>query len=333
MSHHDHTVEDVARAAGVSLMTVSRAINGRPGVGEETRRRVLAIAERMGYRPSRVARGLASRRASAVAIVFPDMANPFFAILAKSATDVARAREVNVFIMNTDENPSREISAYESLLEERIDGVIIAASRLPSKILREEIARFRSPVLVNSLVTGPGIANVDVDDRAGILEAVTHLFARGRRRIAFVAGPRESGSARRRLSGYKAALAKAGVAFDPLLVTRCKPDIEGGMKAIAVLLEREPNIDAVVAHNDITAIGVLRGLQRAGRRVPEDVGVIGVDDIPYAELVKPALSTLRVDIGELGRLAMTALLDLRDGKEVEALPLMLPELVIRDSSG
>jgi LacI family transcriptional regulator len=333
MSHEGHTVEDVARAAGVSLMTVSRAINGRPGVGEETRRRVLAIAEHMGYRPSRVARGLASRRASAVAIVFPDMANPFFAILAKSATDVARSRDINVFIMNTDESPSREISAYESLHEERIDAVIIAASRLASKTLRMEIGRFGSPVLVNSLVTGPGIANVDVDDRAGILDAVAHLLARGRRRIAFVAGPRESSSARRRLSGYKAALAQAGKAFDPLLVTRCKPDIEGGMRAIELILGREPDIDAVIAHNDITAIGVLRGLQRAGRRVPEDVGVIGVDDIPYAELVKPALSTLRVDIGALGRLAMTALLDLREGKEVETLPPMRPELVLRESSG
>ena len=332
MGHERHTVEDVARAAGVSLMTVSRAMNGRPGVGEKTRKRVLEIAGRMGYRPSRVARGLASRSASALGIVFPDMANPFFAILAKAATDVARSRDVNVFIINTDEDPGRELLALESLHAERIDGVIVAASRLPARTLRDEILRFKAPVLVNSLVTGPGIANVDVDDRSGMLEAVAHLFARGRRRIAFVAGPRESGSARRRLSGYRAGLAAADFPFDPRLVSRCKPDIEGGQRSIGALLERYPDIDAVLAHNDITAIGVLRGLQRAGRRVPEDVAVIGVDDIPYAALVRPSLSTLRVDIAEIGRRAMTALLDLRDGKLVESLKPLHPELVLREST-
>jgi len=333
MTQERHTVEDVAREAGVSLMTVSRAMNGRPGVGEQTRRRILDIAERMGYRPSRVARGLASRRASALGIVFPDMANPFFAILAKAATDVARSRDVNVFILNTDEDPEREISAYESLHEERIDGVIVAASRLSAKRLRAEIARFSAPVLVNSVVTGPGIANVDVDDRAGILEAVAHLYSRGRRRIAFVAGPRASGSARRRLSGYRAGLDEGGLAFDPRLVTHSKPDTEGGMRATAAILEREPDIDAVIAHNDITAIGVLRGLELAGRRVPEDVAVLGVDDIPYAALVRPSLSTLRIDIAALGRLAMTALLDLREGRPVEPLRPLRPELVFRESSG
>ncbi|MDA8411068.1 MAG: LacI family DNA-binding transcriptional regulator [Treponema sp.] len=333
MSKERHTVEDVAREAGVSLMTVSRTMNGRPGVGEETRRRVLEIAARMGYRPSPVARGLASRRASSLGIVLPDLANPFFSILAKAAVDEARGRGVNVFIINTDERPSLERAAYASLREERIAGVVVAASRLPARHLREEAASFDWPVLVNSLVTGAGIANVDVDDEAGIFEAVSHLLGAGRRHVAFVAGPRESGSARRRVAGYKAGLAAGGIAFDPELLVRAKPDIEGGMRSVVALLSRERRIDAVIAHNDITAIGVLRGLEAAGRGIPSDVAVIGVDDIPYAALVRPSLSTVRIDIPELGRRAMAALLDLRDGKVFEPGPCLRPELVLRESSG
>lgn len=314
-------------------MTVSRAMNGRPGVGEPTRRRVLALAERMGYRPNRMARGLASRRSTALGIVFPDMANPFFGILAKAATDVARGRDINVFVINTDEDPVRELSAYESLIEERIDGVIVAASRLSAPILRASIARFSAPVLVNSVVRGPGILNVDVDDREGMLEAVAHLIARGRRRIAFVGGPRSSGSAKRRYAGYRTGLERAGLPLDPLLVVRTLPDIEGGARAIGRLLEAAPDIDAVLAHNDITAIGVLRGLATAGREVPADVAVMGVDDIPFAALVRPSLSTLRVDIASLGRRAMTLLLASRDGEEIVELPPLRPELVIRESSG
>ncbi len=332
MANKRSTIEDVARVAGVSLMTVSRAINGRPGVGEETRRSVIELAERMGYRPSRVARGLATRRTATLGIVFPDMANPFFAILAKGATDIARAADLNVFIMNTDEDPELELTAFDSLIEEHIDGVIVAASRLPRRRLLEQVSRFGSAVLVNSDIGGPGIANVDVDDRWGILEAVKHLVACGRRRIAFVAGPRESGSARRRLAGYRAGLVRAGMSPEPSLIERCIPDIEGGSRAAAVLLSREPSLDAIIAYNDITAIGVLRGLAESGRRVPADVAVIGVDDVPYAALVRPSLTTLKVDISGLGRLAMGVLLELRAGQELAPMEAIRPQLIIRESA-
>jgi LacI family transcriptional regulator len=332
MQKRRRTVEDVARAAGVSLMTVSRAISGRPGVSESTRRAILKIAARMDYRPSRVARGLASRKTSTLGIVFPDMANPFFAILAKAASDVARAADLNVFIMNTDEDPAFELSAYDSLVEEHIDGVIVAASRLPRRRLREAVSRFRAPVLVNSDVRGAGIAHVDVDDKAGILDAVGHLLGAGRRRIGLIAGPKESGSARRRLAGFKAGLAREEMRFDPDVVERCIPDIEGGMRATAALVERRPSLDAIIAYNDVTAIGVLRALAIAGRRVPDDVAVIGVDDVPYAALVRPSLTTLRVDISAVGRLAMTVLLALRDGKEIERLPPLKPALIVRESA-
>lgn len=325
------TIEDVAREAGVSLMTVSRAVNGRPGVGEATRRRVLDIAARLGYRPDRRASALASKSSKALGLVLPDMANPFFAILAKAATDLARAEDLNVFVMNTDEDPERELSAYLSLLEERIDGVLVAASRLSPRRLRAAVTHFASPILVNSQVRGPGIGNVDVDDRGGMLEAVKHLVGSGRRTIAFAAGPKTSVSAGRRLEGYRAGLLEGGLRAGEELVLRVVPDIEGGRRAVHDLLEAEPSIDAILAHNDITAIGVMRGLAEAGRRIPDDVAVLGVDDIPFAALVRPSLSTVRVDIAELGRRAMALLLARREGRELEPSAPLATTLVLRES--
>jgi LacI family transcriptional regulator len=332
MSQQRKTVEDVARAAGVSLMTVSRAINGRPGVSEETRRVVIAIAEEMGYRPSRLASGLASRSASSFGIVLPDMANPYFATLAKAATDVAREAGLPVFVMNTDEDPALELAAYDALNDERINGLVVSGSRLPHKKLEEAMRHFRASVLVNSALHGEGIVNVDVDDKRGVEDIVAYLRSTGRRRIGFVAGPRESTSGRRRLAGLKASLRLHDVPFDAGSIERCIPNMEGGRKAVISLLERRPRLDAVIAYNDVTAIGILRGLEEAGRRVPADIAVVGVDDIAYAALVHPALTTLRVDIAALGRMAMTSLLDLRGGRPAPRWEPLRPELVIRESA-
>lgn len=333
MGKRRSTIADVAEAAGVSIMTVSRAVNGRPGVGEGTRDKVRAIAEGLGYRPDRRASALASRSSAALGIVFPDMANPFFAILAKAATDTARARGLNVFVMNTDESPTRELSAFASLHEERIEGIIVAGSRLSPTRLGAALEAFAGVVLVNNSTIGPNIANVDVDDRSGMIQAVTHLLAKGRTRIAFAAGPRVSVSAQRRLAGYRTALAGGGLAFERRRVVKCTPDIEGGRGAAIAILGLDPDVDAIIAYNDITAIGVMRGLADSGRRIPEDVAVIGGDDIPYAALVRPSLSTLRVDIPLLGRTAMSVLLALRDGTPLAPVAALEPELIVRESSG
>ncbi|MGA2545979.1 MAG: LacI family DNA-binding transcriptional regulator [Rectinemataceae bacterium] len=325
-------VEDVAIAAGVSSMTVSRAINGLPGVGAEVRQRVLETAAGLGYRPSRVARGLAGRKTSTLGIVLPDMANPFFAILAKAATDVARSADKNVFVMNTDESPALERAALASLASEAIDGVIVAGSRLPSAGLVAAVSRFDAAVLVNRNPAGPRVDAVNVDDRSGAVEAVAYLVAAGRRRVGFIAGPRASLSGRRRLAGYRWGLEAGGIRYDPALVERCVPTIDGGAEAVKSLLGRAASLDAILAYNDLAAIGALRALEDAGRAVPGDVAVIGADDVPYAALVRPALSTIRVDISALGRHAMSRLLALGEGRELEPAAAIVPELVLRESA-
>jgi LacI family transcriptional regulator len=326
------TVEDVAAAVGVSIMTVSRAINGRPGVSAELRRQVLETAASLGYRPSRVARGLASRRTSTLGIILPDISNPFFAILAKAATDVAREDDKNVFIMNTDEDPALEGRALASLASEAIDGVIVAGSRLPIAALVAAVSRFDAAVLVNRDRAGPRVDAVNVDDRAGAADAVAYLIGAGRRRIGFIAGPRASQSGRRRLQGYRRGLEAAGLAFLPDRIERGIPTLEGGAAAARALLARFPSLDAILAYNDLVAIGAMRALQEAGRSVPGDVAVIGADDVPYAALVSPSLSTVRVDISELGKSAMSRLLALGEGSELEPLPAVRPELILREST-
>ena len=313
-------------------MTVSRAINGRDGVSSEVRRRVLETAAALGYRPSRVARGLASRRTSTLGIVLPDMANPFFAILAKAATDVARAADKNVFMINTDEDPAREREALESLAGEAIDGVIVAGSRMSAPALVEAVSRFDAAVLVNRDRAGPRVDAVNVDDRAGAIEAVAYLAGRGRRRIAFLAGPWASLSGRRRLGGYRWGLKQASLGYEAGLVERSVPTMEGGCEAATRLASRDSSVDAILAYNDLVAIGAMRALADLGRSVPDDVAVIGADDVPYAALVRPALTTVKIDISALGRMAMSRLLTLCDGNELEDAPEFVPELVIREST-
>jgi LacI family transcriptional regulator len=326
------TLENVASAVGVSTMTVSRALNGRPGVGPEARRRILEAAADLGYRPSRVARGLARCKTSTLGLVLPDISNPFFSILAKGAIDVARVADKNVFIMNTDEDPALEEEALASLAGEAIDGVIVAGSRLPKAALAAAIARFDAAVFINRAPTGPRVDAVNVDDRAGAAEAITYLIGRGRRRIACIAGPRSSVSGSRRLAGYREGLESGGLPFARAIVERCVPTLEGGAEALRTLLDRVPEIDALVAYNDLAAIGAMRALLETGRSVPGDVSVIGSDDVPYATIVRPALSTIRVDLTALGRNAMSRLLALGEGDRLEPSPIIRPQLLIREST-
>jgi Transcriptional regulators len=326
------TLEDVAAAAGVSTMTVSRAINGRPGVGPELRRRILESAGSLGYRPSRVARGLASSKTSTVGIILPDISNPYFSILAKAATDVARAADKNVFILNTDEDPELEAQALSSLAGEAIDGVIVAGSRLSSKALAEATAPFDAAVFINRPSAGARADSVNVDDQAGAAAAVAYLVGQGRKRIAFIAGPQASMSGRRRLAGYRKGLATGDLSYDSGLVERCAPTLQGGAEALCRILARQKDLDALLAYNDLVAIGAMQALEAAGLFVPRDVAVIGADDVPYASIVRPALSTLRVDIAALGRSAMSRLLSLCEGEALEPAPALMPELILRDSA-
>lgn len=328
------TVQDVARAAGVSLMTVSRAVNGREGIGEQTRTRILELARQMGYRPSQIARSLATRQTATLGLVVPDVSNPFFAHIARGAEDAAYENGYSVFLLNSEEDVARERAALDSLWQKEVAGVILCSSRLPQEELQVFFDRFPHMVLVNRELQTPqpNIATINVDDRAGAGMAVGHLLAGGRRTIAFIAGPESSVSGLRRLEGYKAGLAAASRPFDSGLLAYCPPTTQGGLQATLQLLKAHPEVDAILAYNDLVAVGTLQACKERGQNVPQQVAVIGADDIPLASLVQPGLSTLGVDQYEIGRAAIALLVEMfvQDPPPAQAM-IISPKLVLRET--
>ncbi|MEA3334884.1 MAG: LacI family DNA-binding transcriptional regulator [Chloroflexota bacterium] len=359
------TIEDVAKAAGVSRQTVSRVLNHKSDVSDETRHRILQIIDQLGYRPSRIARGLATDRTGTFGLVFPDVANPYFAEIVRGAEDVARERDNSVFLCNTDENPQRELTALRSLDAQQVDGILLCSPRLNDDELRSLIPRLPPLVLVNHLLrfnrrpvandrlSGSGqqlspasteqatgqkgvmVSAVLVDDGAGSAAAVKHLWARGHRHIGLLAGPSISHSSQRRIQGYSEQLVALADHVDSALIRYCQATAAGGQQAAAVLLTDHPEITALVTYNDLVAAGALRACRTLNRRVPEDVAIVGCDDIYMASLVTPELTTLRVSGRALGQEAMRLLLsDLAAGNGTDRSReiWMRPTLVVRESA-
>ena len=330
------TMADVAREAGVSSMTVSRVINNKEDVRAATRERVVAVIERLGYRPSGIARGLATRRTGTLGLVVPDVANPFFADVARGVEHVAYGEGYNVFLCNTEEDPERELGVLKSLEEKRVDGLVLCSSRLDEEELRAIVTRHSAAVLVNRRLEGQGVrlaTRVLVDDEAGGRLATRLLLEAGHRMVAFLAGPRVSHSGRERGKGYRAALVEGGVVDNGARVRHCAPTVEGGQQAARELLDVYPRTTALFCYNDLVAVGALQACAELGRRVPEDVAVVGYDDIPLAALVTPALTTCRVPRYELGARTVRLLLDQIHGCSDGCEEILLqPELVVRDSA-
>lgn len=324
---------DIAKEAGVSLMTVSRVINGKPDVSAATRQRVLEIADRLGYRPNRIAQGLATKHTGTLGLVVPDVANPFFAEVARGAEHVAYAAGYNVFLCNTDEDPAREMAVLRSLEEKRVDGVVLCSSRLEDEELRAALVHQSAAVLVNRRLEGANVSAVLVNDEMGGWMATQHLLQTGHRAIGFLAGPPVSRSGQQRYQGYRAALAAAGIRYDPHWVRHCSPVVDGGLNAARELLTAHHNLTAIVCYNDLVAVGALQACAELGFCVPDDVAVIGFDDILLAALVTPSLTTCHVARFDLGSQAMRLLLEHIQGRSNEYQEITLqPRLVVRASA-
>jgi LacI family transcriptional regulator len=327
------TMADVAREASVSLMTVSRVINNKGDVSPSTRQRVLEIIEQLGYRPSSIARGLVTQRTGTLGLVMPDVANPFFADVARGAEHVAHAEGYNVFLCNTDEHPGREVAVLQSLEEKRVDGIVLCSSRLDDSQLRTLLDRHPAVVLVNRRMEGESVGRVLIDDQAGGRAATQHLLRAGHRAVGFLAGPPTSRSGRQRAKGYRAALAAAGLPYNPVWVQHCSPIVEGGYETARQWLTACPELTALFCYNDLVAVGALQACAELGRQVPDDLAVVGYDDIPLAALVTPPLTTCRVPRYEMGAQAMRLLLNQIDGCPGKCDQIVLPpELIVRASA-
>jgi len=326
---------DVAREVGVSMMTVSRVINDKDDVSPATRQRVLEAIERLGYRPSGIARGLATHHTGTLGLVIPDVANPFFAEVARGVEQIAYAEGYNVFLCNTDEDPERELDVLGSLEEKRVDGIVLCSSRLDSVDLQLLVNANPAVVLINRRVDGGerSAAAVLVDDVLGGQLTAGHLLSRGHRAIGFLSGPVESRSGQGRVEGYRQALVAHHIPSRPEWVAACAPVAHAGAAAARQLLTAHRDLTALLCYNDLVAVGALRACAELGLRVPKDLAIVGFDDIPLAALVAPALTTCRVPRHELGTRAVELLLArIREETATEQEIVLVPELVVRASA-
>ncbi|MCR9121727.1 MAG: LacI family transcriptional regulator [Phyllobacteriaceae bacterium] len=324
------TLDDVATLAGVSRMTVSRVLNNRGGASQETQRRIREAASQLNYRPNAMARSLKSRRSQTVGVMVPDISNPFFPEIFRGAESIAQAHGYTLILSNVVESADREVEVLEKLLAQQVDGIIWCSARMPGDALAESLRTARQVVLVNR-TTDPELArSVTVDYGLGARLAVEHLTQIGVRRVGIVAGPDWSYGARERLSGVTDALADCGVAAGRIL--HCDPTIDGGRMAAASMLADDRSIDGLICYNDLTAIGATQACRNLRIGVPDDLALLGFDDIDMAQLVTPTITSLGVERYEIGRAAMTLLLKLIEGRPAEDKIVLHPKLAVRGST-
>ncbi|GAA3346308.1 LacI family DNA-binding transcriptional regulator [Amorphoplanes nipponensis] len=321
------TIKDVARAAGVSPSTVCRALSAPELVRAETRERVRRSAAELDYSPNRAARGLITGRTGNLGLVVPDLGNPFFPGVVKGIQARAREADHAVFLADTDEDPAAEVRLVRTLAKQ-VDGLVLCSPRMSGTELRG-FATQTPLVLLNRRVGR--IPAVTVDNPGGMRQAVTHLTALGHRRIAYVAGPRTSWSNRERVRGLRAAVAAAGAHLAE--IGPVQPQFDGGVAAADPVLAA--GVTAVIAYNDVIALGLLSRFNARGIAVPAEISVLGFDDIALAAMVHPSLTTVGLPMESSGRAGVDLLLALlRDPEGAGATRRELgTHLMVRASTG
>jgi LacI family repressor for deo operon, udp, cdd, tsx, nupC, and nupG len=335
------TSYDVARRAGVSQTTVSLVLNrvAAANISDETRRRVVAAAEQLGYIPDAAAQALVRGRTRIIGVVVTTLDDPFIGALVQAIESAAHDRGYVVILTSYNDIPEREIAAAEMLQSRRVDGVIVTSSRTGA-LYGGRLEQPRPPVvLINSLAQrsdGP-FFSVGVDNRHGGYMATSHLIQKGHRRIAYVASPPDRNDNTERMAGYRQALAEALIPLDPSLLVPGTGDIPGGQQALPVLMSRGEPPSAVFCYNDMTAIGLIDAARRMGLSIPQELAVVGFDDIAFAQLCHPSLTTIAQPIAELGRRAVERMLVLLSEDAHSAAPgrnvTIEGQLVVRESSG
>ncbi|MCX4969519.1 LacI family transcriptional regulator [Streptomyces sp. NBC_00654] len=331
------TLEEVAARAGVGRGTASRVINGSPRVSAQTREAVEAAVAELGYVPNRAARALAGNRTDAIALVVPEpetrfFAEPYFSDIVRGVGAALADTEMQLLLtLVGSDRERRRLAQY--LTAHRVDGVLLVSVHAddPLPDLLEQLGM--PSVISGRRNAAEPLASVDSDNFEGARAAVDHLVSRGRRSIATITGRLEVYGAQRRLDGYRAAVAAAGLAPDERLIAPADFTEEGGAHAMRELLARRPGLDAVFAASDVMAAGARQVLREAGRRIPDDVALVGFDDSVVARHMDPALTSVRQPIEEMGRTMARVLLDEIAGRQEERPRIVLPtELVVRDSS-
>lgn len=338
MRRQEISIEDIARTAGVSHTTVSRALRDSPLISVEVRERIHLLARQMGYTPNAIARSLQTQRTNTIGLVVTSIDDPFFSDVARGVEEIARSANFSVVLSTTHNDPDQEMAVIETFHQRRVDGILVASSRL-SDIHRERLDSIQVPtVLINRQAESQHkmLHWVAVDDRKGAMLAVEHLLQLGHRSIGYIGVGSRPKSNRQRLEGYQKALAASGVLPQPEWVVLAsdgeashEEDAAIGETLLPALLAA--GVTAVFCYNDMVAIGALQACRKRGMTVPQELSIIGFDDIKMADYVTPTLTTIHQPKVRLGQLAMEMLLDLLNSRSVRN-HVLSPTLKVRAST-
>ncbi|MEO8670102.1 MAG: LacI family DNA-binding transcriptional regulator [Tahibacter sp.] len=325
------TVKDVAREANVSVATVSRALNGHSNVTREMRERIVEVAARLRYMPHGAARSLITRRTETIGAILPDLYGEFFSELMRGMDVAARQHSLHLLVSSS-HGSATETAAALRALSGRVDGLLIMSPHADSALLADNLPPGTPTVLMNTRTNENDYTAFAVDNYGGAGAMVDHLVAQGYRRIAMIAGPPENFDADERMRGYRDALARH-FPGDSATVLRGDFSENAGYAAGREIVASTTRADAVFAANDMMALGCLFAFNEAGLKVPHDIALSGFDDIPMARFVSPPLTTMRVNIAELGERAARALIAELSGEKASPKGVTAPELIVRESCG
>ncbi|MGE5133127.1 MAG: LacI family DNA-binding transcriptional regulator [Gemmatimonadota bacterium] len=330
------TLREVAALARVHPATASRALNPetRLLVREDTARRVLEAAQSLGYHPNPVARSLRTRRSHTIGVLIPDISNPLFPPIVRGIEDRLAATGYVALIGNTDGDDERERVVFEQMRARHVDGFVLASAHLSSPLLADAVRADVPIVLMNRLAEDHSVPSVSVDNERGMRMSVAHLAELGHRRIAHIAGPQDLSTGLSRQRGFATAMEAHHLVPEPELMVVAKAfTIEEGLRCGRLLLERGRDCTAIAAANDMLAVGCYGALEEAGLRCPEDMSVVGFNDMPFIDRLRPPLTTIRFPHYQVGTEAAQLLLERIAGQTGPVKVLYLaPELVVRGST-
>lgn len=329
------TIRDIARIAGVSHTTVSRALNDSPNIRAETKDRILRIIKEMNYRPDVKARGLAMKRSGLIGLVVSDISNPFYAEVARGIEDKAHEKGYNVIFCSTDNEPGRTETYVKVMMEIGVDGLVFASARLHEPMVEKLIAERFPVVLVNRKLKGKGFNHVVLDNVRGAYELTAHLIKLGYRKIALIVGPSNLSTGIERLKGYQKALKDYGVEPSSKYVYHGPFTKATGYEGAKALLTMKERPEAIFGGNDCIAMGVIDAVEELGLRIPHDVAVVGFDDTDFASNRRIKLTTIGYKKYEMGSIGVQILIDHIERRGVDYVHRVVlePKLVIRESCG
>ncbi|MGA9225915.1 MAG: catabolite control protein A [Mesobacillus sp.] len=322
------TIYDVAREANVSMATVSRVVNGNPNVKPATRKKVMEVIDRLGYRPNAVARGLASKKTTTVGVIIPDIASPFFAELARGIEDIATMYKYNIILSNSDQNIEKELHLLNTMLGKQVDGIVFMGGNIKAEHV-EEFKKSQVPiVLAGSIEESGEIPSVNIDYEQAAFDAVQAFIEKGHTEIAFVIGPHhEPINKDKKLEGYKRAISDAGIAYNEDFVIEGDYTYDSGLEAIERILEFDTKPTAILVGSDEMALGVVHGAFDRGYSVPDDFEVISSDNTRLTLMVRPQLTTIVQPLYDIGAVAMRLLTKYMNKENVDENIVVLPHRI------